>query len=183
MKKILGTITVLLIVFGTAGDFYLSPQNYVLTIQESNLQEQFDENLPITQTYLYLFEVTIYNPRVDLVKETGRIVAGLDIHVYTKLKGVKPVNGSVNASGVLKYVAKEGAFYLKSPKVEQLVLRGMPDNYLDQTKKFIEKTLTSYLEANPVYKFKSDDIGEIATSMMMKEVKVHDTEIVVRFGL
>lgn len=183
MKKTLVTLLVLLIGFGTAGYFYLSGQKYVVTIQENKLQQQFDQKMPITKTYLYLFDVTLFNPRIDLVKETGRVVAGIDIHVKTKLKGVKPVNGSVNASGVLKYEPREGAFYLKSAKLERFVLRDMPDNYLEQTKKFVEKTLKNYLEANPVYKLKSDDLGQYAASMMMKDVKVNDTEIVVRFGL
>ena len=183
IKKFFGTFIIVLICAGTAGYFYFSGRNYVITIPEHHLQQEFDRNLPIRKNYLYIFDVTIYNPRIDLIKETGRILAGLDVHVDIKIDGVKPIDGSVNASGILKYVPKEGAFYLKSPKVEKMSMRGVEDKHLAQTRSLVEQTLTNYLNKHPVYKLKTNDINHVAAKMALKHVKVEDTKILVHFGL
>ena len=56
-----------------------SKSDYEYRFTESELQEKLGERLPLTKKYLYVFDVTLDEPRVDLTEGSERIAAGIDV--------------------------------------------------------------------------------------------------------
>jgi len=184
MKSILVGAIVIILIAAAGAYFYFSGKEYVLKIPENEIQEKMAEKLPLTKSYLFIFQVTLDNPRVDLENGSERINAGLDVILNIKLSEEKlPLGGSIDVSGGIKYSPDEGAFYLANPIIEHFSIQGIPDKYIGKVTTVLGKALADYYVTHPVYKLKSGDAKQAAAKLVLKNVIVENEELVVTLGI
>ena len=106
MKKQTIAALALFVVAAIGGVFYyFSCKEYVFRISEAQLREKLNAKLPLTKTYLLIFQITLDNPRVSLANNSDRVDAGLDIILnITVGTEAKSLGGTIDASGGIKYV-------------------------------------------------------------------------------
>jgi hypothetical protein len=182
-KTIIALIIVALI--STVGVYvYLSGKDHVVRIPEKQLQEKLQENLPISKSYFFIFQVTLNNPRVTLKSGSSRVNAGLDATLNIKLANEEiPLSGSLDASGGIKYEPEKGQFYLTDPVVEKLSIQGIPEKYNSKATSVIENALTDYYATHPIYTLKEGDVKQVAAKLVLKSVLVEDKELMVVLGI
>ncbi|MFC6632272.1 DUF1439 domain-containing protein [Microbulbifer taiwanensis] len=184
MARLVGLFAFVALLLSAAGYLYFAGKEYEIRIPEAEIQARLSEKLPLTKTYFFVFQLTLEEPRVHLLEESGRIGAGLDLTLNVKVGGEgKPLDGSVDASGRLQYDSGEGQFYLAEPVIEQLSIQGLPGKYADRAKKVIELALTEYYATHPIYKLKAGDTKQAAAKLVLKNVSVSGDELVVVLGI
>ena len=155
-----------------------------IRISETKIQSTLSEKLPLEKTYLKIFDVTLNNPRVDLLKENDRVQGGLDVVLVISAFGkTLDFDGTIDASGGVHYVPDEEAFYMTDPVVEALAIEGLPEKYKGQVEKVIASAIEEFYASRPVYRLEDRSMKESAAGMVLKDVKVGGDDLVVTLGL
>ncbi|MEN8132687.1 MAG: DUF1439 domain-containing protein [Pseudomonadota bacterium] len=184
MSRIIIGVVVVVLAIGASGYFYFSSKEYVVRIPEKQLQEKLEEQLPFSKSHLFIFQVTLNSPRVTLTSGSDRINAGLDFILNIKLGSEeKPLSGSLDASGSIKYEPEEGQFYITDPIIEQLSIQGIPEKTISKAEAVIQKALAGYYTTHPIHELKADNIKQAAAKLLLKNVLVENKELVIVLGI
>jgi hypothetical protein len=106
--------------------------DYALRLSEKQIQEKLYSKLPLTKKYL-IFQMTLDNPRVNLASGSNRVRAGLDVFLNIQAwNEVKPLAGTLDVSGGIKYVPERGEFFLTDPVIERVLVQDVPDKFKDK---------------------------------------------------
>lgn len=182
-RKIITSIIVFAIL-AAASYIYFSGKGYTVNIPEARLKEKLGEKLPLTKTYLFILEVTLGNPRVSLAEGSRKIDVGLDVVLNIKInRGLKPLGGSIDMSVGVRYEPEKGQFFLTDPVIENLKIQGIPDKYTDTADRALSKAISGYCETNPIYTLKTSDIKQAAAKLVLKDVYIHNKELVIKLGI
>lgn len=184
MKTVIASLLLALLLLGMAGYLFYSGKTYEVRISRDQIEQGLAEKMPIQKTYLYIFDLTLDNPRVALEQSNGLIKAGLDIRL--KILGreeAREFNGSVDASGALKYVAGDGQFYLSGLVIDKLTIEGLDPQKTGKVRGILQTALGEYLAARPIYTLKGDEFKGVAAKLVLRDVKVSDDELLVTLGL
>jgi hypothetical protein len=184
MKKII-IISIATMFFISIGVyFYFSGKEYVFSFSESQIREKLTTKLPLNKKYLIIFEVTLDNPRVSLTNGSNRVAAGLDVILNIRIdKNPKPLGGSVDATGGIKYVKNSGEFFLTEPVIEHLSIQGIPDKYTKKANQVLTKALSEYYDSHPIYTLKPTDVNKAAARLALKNVIIENQNLVVTLGI
>lgn len=183
MKKTITISIIILIVLAVSAYFYFSGREYTIKITEEQIKEKLGEKLPLTKDYLYIFEVTLDNPRVSLTNGHNKIDVGLDIFLNIKINKGKPLGGSIDASSGVKYVPEKGQFFLTDPVVENIKVQGVQEKHVDKVNKALSTALSRYYETHPIYTLKQKDIKQAAAKLVLKDVYIKDKELIIKLGI
>lgn len=184
MKEIAISLIVLLVVAVGGTVYYFSGKEYIFGFSASQIQEKLNEKLPLTKSYLFIFQVTLDNPRVSLEDGSSRVKAGLDIILNIQAgKEPKPLGGSMDVSGGIRYSSERGEFFLTDPIIERLAVQGIPDLYTDKVNSVLTKALAEYYASHPIYSLKAYDSKQAAAQLVLKNVVVEKGELVVTLGI
>ncbi|KPV41941.1 hypothetical protein AN478_00140 [Thiohalorhabdus denitrificans] len=184
MKKIAAAATVILLLLLGGAYYYFSAGGYVVRLTEPEIQKKLDEQLPLTKTYLVIIQVTLNNPKIDLVEGSDRIRAGMDVEFnITGYQGSKPLEGTVYASSGITYRAEKGQFYLSDPVIENLEAQGLPEEYMGKAKKALSEALAEYYKDQPIYTLDPDDTRQAVARMVLKDVRVEDKQLLLTLGI
>jgi hypothetical protein len=184
MNKILLCIAAAIAVVLVGLYFFLNGRDFVVTIPEETIREKLNEKLPLSKRYLFIFDVSLDNPRVDLDSENNRIVVGLDVVLNIIVNdNEKPLGGSVDVSGTIEYISEDGAFYLSEPIIERLLIEGLPEKYASKASIVVEKALTRFYSNRPVYTLNSSDVKQVTAKMILKDLVVKENSIVLTLGI
>jgi hypothetical protein len=182
-KSILAAVAIVAILMASTY-FYFSGKEYVVRMSESEIREKLDEKLPLTKSYFLIIHITLKNPRVLLENGTKRVNAGLDVLLNITIgKNTKPLGGTIDVSGGVRYLAENGEFFLTNPVIENLGVQGIPDKYLLKVNKALTQALAKYYEENPIYTLRATDVKKAAARMVLKDVVVENKELVVTLGI
>ncbi len=182
--KLLAPI-ILLVFAGLAAAFFLLRDNDIkFRFSEPQLRDRLDEQLPWSERYYFIFEVTLDNPRIDLIEGSDRIAGGLDatLNIYIN-NNPRPLSGAVDLSGGLRYAREEAAFYLTDPVVEQIRIAGVPDAYANKANEAVSKALGAFYRSRPVYVLSESEVSHQTARLLLKDVIVKDEHLVVTMGL
>ncbi|MEH6542492.1 MAG: DUF1439 domain-containing protein [Porticoccaceae bacterium] len=184
MRKILISSAIIVLVLIGGAFFYFSGKEYIVRIPENEIQQKMAEKLPLTKSYLFIFSVTFDNPRVELTNSSERINAGLDVILNIKLgEKKKPLGGSLDVSGSIRYSREEGQFYLTDPMIEALSIQGIPDKYISKATTVLEKALADYYSTHPIYRLKEGDAKQATARLILKNVLIENEELVITLGI
>lgn len=184
MNKIVLSLLGLIALFLLCAYLYFANREYVVTIPQETIVEKLNEKLPLTKTYLLFFDLTIENPRVDLGIGENRIGVGMDLLLNIRVKGGdKPLGGSVDVSGTIKYSPEEGAFYLAEPEIESLSIQGLPEKHKSKVSTIVKTGLTKFYSSRPIYKLKSSDVKQATAKLVLKNLEVQDESLRITLGL
>lgn len=183
MKKIVISITIILLATLVGAYCYFSNREYEFRFSESQLHAKMSEKLPLTKKYLFI-KVRLDNPRINLVNGSDRVAAGLDVTLdLTINKKAKTLEGSVDATGGVKYLAESGEFFLTDPVIEDLSIQGIPDKYTEKANQVLSKALAKYYEDHPIYTLRPTDVKHAAARLVLKNVIIEDKQLVVTIGI
>jgi len=184
LKKTGIIIAIILVVSVIGAYFYFSGKEYIFRFSENQIHEKLSQKLPLTEKYLFIFEVTLDNPRVTLNNGSDRVIAGLDIILNIWVgKNPQPLGGSIDASGGVKYVSEKGEFFLTDPVVERFAIQGIPEQYSKKVNKVLTKALNEYYETHPIYKLNPTDAKQVAARLILKNVIIENQQLVVTLGI
>jgi len=182
LKFLIASVAAVLLVLG--GLLLASQKNYVFRFSEPELQQKLGDRLPLTKNYLFIFDVTLDEPRVDLVDGSDRIGAGIDVILNIKVgESQTPLGGSVDVIGGVKYVPEQGEFFITDPEIVSLNIQGLPSAYAERAGDVVSRALAEYYRTRPIYSLEGTDASHVATKLLLKDVAVEDQELVVTLGL
>lgn len=181
------TIIIGLAVLGAIGAavfWMLSRNDYVFRFSENDLRGQLEARLPYEGRHLFIFDVTLDHPRIDLVEGSDRVAGGVDVMVKTSLGGRElSFSGATDMSGGVRYDQDQRAFFLKDPIVENLRLPGIPESYANRANAAISGALSEFYSTRPIYILEADTAAKSAARMLLKDVEVKNEHLVVTLGL
>lgn len=184
MNKIVAGIVAILIVVVIGAYFFFVGKEYVVKLSEPDIQAKLQEKLPLTKTYLFIIQVTLDNPRVNLENGSNKVKAGLDILFNITLNKVpKPLGGEVDISGGVLYLAEKGQFFLTNPIIENLKVQGIPQEYTDKVNKALSKALAEYYKEHPIYTLRATDVKQAAARLILKNVIIKNKELIITLGI
>ncbi|MEO1240677.1 MAG: DUF1439 domain-containing protein [Pseudomonadota bacterium] len=173
-----------IILLGAGVLFLISRNDYVFRFSEADLRERVDQRLPWTKRYLFIFDVTVDNPRIDLVEGSDRVAGGVDILLNITLGGGElPLGGAVDVSGSVLYQSKDGEFFLTDPEIESVRVQGVPERFSNQANEAISMALREFYRTRPIYSLQGTDASHVAARLVLKDVVVEDEHLVVTLGL
>lgn len=182
--RIVLTFTAGLLLLAGAAYFLFRDNTYTLKFSEADIGARLDEKLPFSDDYFYIFNVTLENPRVDLVNGSDRIAGGMDAMLKVNLGAqTLPIDGSFDLSGGVRYEESEGAFYLNNPVIEKIRLRGLPDRFANRANSALSLGLTEFYAERPIYQFSEDDMKQATAKMVLRDVSVKNQMLHVKLGL
>jgi len=156
----------------------------VYRISEQELRERLSARLPLTKTYLLIFEVTLDHARVSLAAGSNRINAGVDVILNVRVaRSSVPLAGSLDISTGVRYAAEDGEFFLTDPVISHLAIQGVPDRYARQSQEILTKAVGEYLSTRPIYRLSASDMRQLGLRLVLKRVEVEDHQVVVTMGL
>ena len=179
-------IIILVLLGGIAAAAYwaLSGRDYVFRFSEDDLREKLDARLPYEGRHLFIFDVTLDDPRIDLVNGTDRVAGGVDVTVKVNVAGRElSLAGAADMSGGVRYDAEARAFFVTDPVVEALRLPGVPESYANRANAAISAALADFYDARPIYVLEADTAAKSAAHLLLKDVSVKDEHLVVTLGL
>ena len=184
MRKVLSIGLAVLMIAAIGAYLYLQDKEFTFRFTEAELQETLALRLPISKTYLFIFEVVLDEPRLSLVEGSNRVNAGLDVtlNIYINDNPL-PLGGAVDVSGGVRYDAAEGQFFLTDPIIENLAVQGIPARYTDQVNSVLTKALGEFYEERPIYTLDDANMKTAAARLVLKNVVVENKVLVVTLGL
>ena len=183
MRLITTIIGILILLAG--GAYFLFKDNTVtLKFTEPELRQKLEEKMPFSEDYLFIFNVTLENPRIDLIEGSDRVAGGLDAVLNIAIGDSDvPINGALDVSGAMRYAPEEGAFYLTDPRIETVQLRGVPDGFANRANNALSEALREFYRERPIYVLSEEDMRQRTAKMVLRDVIVKDETLHVTLGL
>lgn len=163
--------------------WYFSHQDYQLRISAEQIKEKLSERLPLTKSYLVIFQLTLDHPRVVLEPGSNRIAIGLDATLMTQGNAAKSLSGTIDVSSGIKYIAQEGAFFLTEPRIDKIDIQGLSGKYMTKLHMFLEGVMAEYYQTHPVYKLNASETKQATARRVLKDIVVDGREVVIKLGL
>jgi hypothetical protein len=177
-------VIALLAAAAVAGYLAIHGREYVYRIPEQVLRERLSARLPITKTYLIVFQVTFDHPRIALEDGSDRVDAGIDLAFNLRVdNAIKHLVGSLDFSGGILYSQETGEFFLTEPVIQRVAIEGLPDRYIELSKKLLARALRDFIASHSVYSLSTSDATELGIRLALKRVIVKDHELVVTLGV
>ena len=175
----------IIVAIGGIGTYlYFQGNEYRFRFTEAELQDKLAERLPLRKTYLFIFEVVLDDPRLELIEGSNRVNAGLDVTLNIKLNDEPlPIGGELDVSGGVRYEAADGQFFLTEPAIENLSIQGVPAKYTAKVNSVLTKAIGEYYLDRPIYTLKDSDVKNAAAKLLLKTVIVKDQVLIVTLGI
>ena len=184
MKQFVAGLLLLILALIAAAFFFLRDREFTYRFSETDLRERLDDRLPWSESYYLIFEVTVDNPRIDLIEGSDRVAGGVDATLNITINNnPRPLSGAVDLSGAVKYVREEAAFYLADPQVENVRIAGIPDRYANRANEAISKALSAFYKSRPIYTLEGTEASKQAARLLLKDVTVKDEHLIVTLAL
>jgi hypothetical protein len=179
VKKSVVVISVLAVLVAV-GFFYLR-HGYVYEISQADIQGRIETHFPVERCVL-VFCIELSEPFVRLSDTQTRIEFGSDALMEVAFSKNK-YDGNAGFSGELRYLAKEGAFYLQDSRLEYLEMNGVSEEHRKNLNELAAMLVSEYLRANPIYSLRNTVFGPVAPWLELKEVDIRGGVLRLRLGL
>jgi hypothetical protein len=176
-------VILVLVAAAGAGLYYVHGKRYVYRFTEPELQATLSERMPISKTFLYIFQVTLDEAKVVLIEGSNRVNVGINVKLGITIENNPlPLSGLIEASGGVRYEPGAGELYLTDPRVESLQMFGVPERHLPALTSALTLALQEYYATRPIYRLDASAQGT-AARLLLKSVQVENRELVVKLGI
>ncbi len=184
MARTISLMVVLLLAAGAAAYYFLAQRNVTLEFTEEDLRTHLEDQLPFSQDYLFIFTVTLDNPRIDLVEGSDRVTGGMDAVLNARIGGrEEPLGGGIDISGGLRYQPETGEFYLNDPVVEKVRIQGLSETLSNRANRALSLALAEFYQERPIYSLSNLDVKHATARLFLRNVSVRDETLFVTLGL
>jgi len=126
-------------------------------ISREELQTKLGKQFPTTKRIMKLLDVSATQPKLDLQGDKNRVALSFDLTAKELIMS-QEYKGNVALSFGLRYEPKDLTIRLTQPKVEQVMVEGLPPVYQRALSgvgaQLVEDSLNDY----PVHQFKPEDL-------------------------
>jgi len=156
----------------------LVPKDYLVT--EDKLDRAWAKSFPLQRSVGNgLFNASLETPDVTFLTSQNRIGLGTNFSVSSLLAG--ELKGRIGLSGSLRYDTEQRALYLQDPNMESLEVNQGSTELGKALRPALNLMLNEYLRANPLYKFKQDEMRYAGNDIDITKISVVENGI--RFDL
>ncbi len=157
--------------------FYGAPLTITLTRDE--LQKEVEKRFPIDKSEL-LFTGRLSEPRVLLKQGTDRI--GLAVSIAVSAPIIKPVTGKGELDGRVRFDPESRELFLESAELRLTEASGVSDKDLRTAEVLIRPLLSGLLARIPIYRLKETDLRIPGTNAQVKQIRVEEGCVILRFA-
>ena len=182
--RTIAVLGVVAIALAAAAYGYLRGREYIFRFSEEELQASLAERLPFTRTYVLVVDVTLTEPRLNLIDGSDRVAAGIDVEVSLPgLRGPIDIDGSIDVTSGIRYEPNTGEFFLEDPDLRSVSLQGVPEAYDERVRDALLRAIGEYFRGRPIYRLGTQDVRHATARLLLKDVTVADREVIVTLGL
>lgn len=151
---------------------------FTVTISPEQLNSYLKKEFPISHK-LKLGEITLKDPEIASIDKNEKINIGISFDYKVPL--LPSINGKFLVAGGIKYNPKEKAIFLKNPEVKDFTVlnKRVPSLLSAESRRLMNDVVSLVFEKIPVYRFSEKNLY----GKFIKDIKVQDGKLLVRFGL
>jgi hypothetical protein len=150
-----------------------------ITLTAAELQEQVNRKLPLTRPGR-LVTVTVQAAQVVLAEGSDRI--GLRATATLALPAGRPLNGTVQFDGRIRYVPEPGELWLDDARVVELGLGALPGALKPTVEEVVGSVARGYLDRTPVYRLKPGNVKHSLARLVLRSAVVRSGKLVLTLG-
>lgn len=139
----------------TACASLFGPRTVEITREE--LQAKLARKFPMTRRVLNMFDVTASLPRLDMVADTNRVAAAVDLKARDTVFS-RDYIGTVGVSFGLRYEPSDQTLRILQLNVDRIHIEGMPEGFQQMLLDMGNKLAREHLQDYPIHQFKPDDL-------------------------
>jgi len=178
---IIGLVGLLLCI--AAAYFVFKGRRYDVIITQAQIDTALKQRFPVTKRYLILFELTYSNPEVTLLTDAQRVRVGLNVELNVRIGSqTKNLSGGATLTGSVNYHQETQEFYLTDVQFDRLNVGGIPPEHLQTVQGFASKAADEYVRRFPIYRLTASNTKMTAAKLLLKDVRIHDQQIVATMG-
>ncbi|UCE59786.1 MAG: DUF1439 domain-containing protein [Phycisphaerales bacterium] len=167
-----------------AAVYFLKGRTYVIQLTEQQIRENLDATFPMQKRHFLVIELTFSEPNVALIEGSDRISFGLKAEVNFRIAGeAKQLGGTAAVTAGLRYNPDDYSFYLDSPTLDELVVQGIPVEYVERINMLASELAQDRINRTPVYTLERTDLKQLTASLILKELTVKDGKLVITLGI
>jgi len=160
----------------TGSSVQMTQEGMVLALSPDDLNRFLQRMFPIEKEQK-IGKLILEKANVKSIESENKISLGVDSKYDPPL--LPAVNLGIDVEGGLKYNPKDKAIYLKDPLVNAVRIFDKNFTLPSGLKPFISNVITEVFGEIPLYKFSEGNLA----SYLVKDVKVENGKIIVKFGL
>lgn len=162
--------------------FFIWGERFEIVLDQAELQASIEKQFPREKQYLLLFNVTLKEPKVELLAESDRIQ--MELQVGLRVKGWEPEYlGFGVISGKLRYDPERGEFFLSEPEVERFMLPSVPEKFTAKANDVVSLALREWCERFPVYRLKEGKTNHDLAKLVLKGMAVRKGKLFLTLGV
>ena len=174
----IGLILLGVVLIGIAAWWFLGAPAKV-TITREELQREVEKRFPIEKSEL-LFTVRLSEPRVLLKPNSDRIGIGVSISVSGPV--IKAISGKGELDGRVRFDPEARELFLESAELRLSEASGVSEKDLRTAEVVVRPLLSGLLARVPIYRLKETDLRFPGTNAQVKEMRVEEGRVILRFA-
>lgn len=143
--------------------------NLAIELTEQDLQTRLAERFPIQNCGLIIVCLNVTAPQLKLNEGSDRIALSADLSASL---GQRRYPGTLAFSGMIRYVARDGDFFLDDIVIERFDLAGVPIHYTEILRNRGPGVLRGVLSTRPIYTLKGNTMQERIARLAVRDVRV-----------
>ncbi len=172
-RRILISLSVLSVLAALAVGGWWLFQRYsshlAIELTEQDLQTRLATYFPVQNCALIVVCFDVAAPQVKLIEGSDRIALSTDLSAAL---GQRRYPGSLAFSGKVRYVAKDGDFFLDDIVIDRFELAGIPIHYTEILRARGPGLLRGAFSTRPIYSLKGNTLQQRLARLAISDVRV-----------
>ena len=150
--------------------------SYTKQFTESELQNKLDAMMPLERKQQFI-TIVITDPVIDFHETSNELSMKANI-AATAFGGIRG-KGTTHISGSISYKPETGSFHLKNPKMLELTIENVKEQYQTQIKQIAQIAIANAMSTYPIYTLNDGDIKQKLAKSVLESVVVQDEKLLV----
>lgn len=178
---------VLLLVVSLGGLFYhLRYNGLTIEVSQSQIQGEMEAFFPMERQFSGGMTLNLFDPLLILEEGSNRLEYQVGAEV-----DVAPLNrqfrGWLRVSGIIRFDADQGEFYLDDSRVEDFDVEGIPSIFHGTAREIADRMVAEHLRQTPVYTLegpiRGEGLLEYLPGIHVRDLEIRDRNVLVTFGI
>lgn len=143
--------------------------SYTLEVSEQQLQDKLSAMMPIEKSH-FILSIILSEPQLNLVKQTNEI--SIFVNIKALIAGKVQGTGRGRVTGSLSYEPTQGAFYFKQPKISELEIDNLQQQFAPKVKELTQQVISKTMENYPIYTLDDNDTQQKLAKSMLQSLQV-----------